>query len=458
MTRLFAATLLPQALSTSKIVTIVLGIVAIVCLDLVSRTRHKKSHFAFGAILGTVLGLGLIEAAQILLHPNMHQNGAMLGLGVLLMIVVWRLLFGTWEAHTKATVLGTFLFWIIFNMLFSESPEQRLPHLIAIAVAVIPVVVWCGIFLPYHRERLSVIFCLFFAGMLSTAPILFYDALVRRGITLDFLLFKIETQSFSRSAHLLVDDLWPALSQVGASLSSTFIAFLIVGVIEEGSKFWVLRRAGGQFATSIADLMQMAILVALGFAFAENVTTTGYFVGFVKEFLFRPEGADWIGFLGNVTGRSVLTTMVHIVSTGVLGYFLGLAVFAGPILKNQAATSINRRILQYFHVIFGMREDAIFRRQMLTVGFLSAALLHALSNFMVTLPDILPGNPRTFGDLLGSPAGSPLHSIALLLVPTLLYVVGGFALLSALFGRSENRKERGHVIPAEMFVTEEEGM
>jgi hypothetical protein len=93
---------------------------------------------------------------------------------------------------------------------------------------------------------------------------------------------------------------------------------------------------------------------------------------------------------------------------------------------------------------------------MLTLGIMIAIFLHALSNFLVTLPDVLPGNPRTFGELLGSPAGSPLHYIALLLIPALVYVVGGFWLLTALFERKENAKERGHVVATEMYIHTEQ--
>jgi hypothetical protein len=408
-----------------------------------SRKSPKITHYAFGAVLGTTLSLGAMVAADALLDPAHVFSGYLMALGVLLLVVIWRLLFGTWDPATKATVLGTFLFWIILRILLGETPPEQLAHGIAIAVAIVPAVVWCAIFLPYHRERLSVVFSLFFAGMLSTVPILFYDALVRRGVDLDFFLFRIDLQSFSRSSQAFVADTWPSLSTVGQSIVSMFVAFLCVGCIEEGSKMWVLRRTGKQFITSIDDMMQLAIVVAIGFAFAENITSTGYFVSFVREYLLDPTTRDWVAFAGNVAGRSVLTSMVHIVSTGVIGYFLGLAYFAGPLLQEAAAKGRRQRILHYVHGLFGMRRTELFAREMAIVGFVLAALLHAMSNFLVSLPDALPGNPRTVGDLFGSPDGSPLHLIALLLLPTLLYVVGGFFLLTTLFQRKENMRERG---------------
>jgi hypothetical protein len=193
-------------------------------------------------------------------------------------------------------------------------------------------------------------------------------------------------------------------------------------------------------------------MAAIGFAFAENITKTGYFFTFVKEFLGNGNN-DWGSFVGNIAGRSILTSMVHIVSTGVMGYCFGRAIFADPCIKEAKETGRRYWLAEGIHWLLGWQEESVFRTEMITLGLMFAIFLHAFSNFLVTLPDVLPGNPRTFGDLFGSPAGSPLHYVALLLVPALLYVVGGFWLLTALFGSKENEKERGHAISTEVFVT-----
>ncbi len=447
--------LFPAGFSLTRTLVVLTAVAVLAGLDLLGRAGKKRTRFAFGAVVGTILSVGSMEVTKMLLADS-AVNGYAMALGVLLLIVVWRILFGTWDAGTKATVLGTFLFWIVFQMLMLETGTQRLAHLIAIGVAVIPAAVWAMIFLPYHRERLSVVLGMLFSGMLSTIPILLYDALQQRGIALDFFLFRVELVSFNRSAHAFVADVWPSLSTVGLSVMTVLVAFLCVGLIEEGSKFWVLKRGGERHITSVDDAMQLAILTAIGFAFAENITPTGYFVDFVKQYLLDPVSRDWVSFAGNVAGRSILTSMVHIVSTGIIGYFLGLAIFAGPSLQNAEAKGRKHRVLRYIHDLFGMRKEMIVRRQMLLTGFGLAILLHASSNFLVTLPDILPGNPRTLGDIFGSAPGSPLHYVALLLFPTLFYVVGGFFLLTYLFARAENQKEWGHNIQRELFVAEEE--
>ena len=446
--------LLSLSFSPGKTVVVLIAIGTLAALDLVGRIRHRHTRYALGVVIGTILAIGLLKAVQVIMSPGVPKQGQSIALGVFLIFVAWRLLFGTWEARTKATVLGTFVFWVLFHILSIEPAPDRTAHLIAIASAAVPAVIWCFLFLPYHTERLSIVLCMVFAGMLATIPILFYDALVRSGVQLHFFLFRIVPESFSSSAQLFVAGNWPGISPLQSSLLSMFLSFLLVGVIEEGSKLWVLWRTGGQYCRSIDDVMQMAVLVAIGFAFAENVTNSGYFLGFVREFLLTPGHRDWAGFLGNVAGRSILTSMVHIVSTGIMGYFLGVGLFAGPLLQEKQSRGIHYRVLEWAHDLLGMEKRDLFRRMKILTGYTIAIFLHALSNFLVSLPDALPGNPRTVGDLLHSSSGSPLHFVALLLAPTLVYVVGGFTLLTALFQRKENMKEMGHILEEDVGVVE----
>lgn len=447
--------LLSIEFSLPKTLAVLLFVLTLACLDLAARLRHRRARYVLGVLLGTALSFGLIKAAQAVLGPEVPKQGQAIALGIFLIIVAWRLLFGSWESTTKATVLGTFVFWVAFHILFAESPGDRIAHLIAIATAAVPAAVWAALFLPYHRERLSVVFTMVFAGMLATTPILFYDALVRTGAELHFFLFRMVPESFSSASQIFVTGHWPGIGTVQSSILSMFVSFVLVGVIEEGSKLWVLHRAGREYATSVDDMMQFAVLTAIGFAFAENVVNTGYFVAFVREYLLDPQTRSIGAFLGNVAGRSVLTAMVHIVSTGLLGYYLGVALYAAPALREEQSRGIRSWIIEELHALFGIPRRDLFRRMKILTGFTIAVVLHAVSNFLVSLPDALPGNPRTMGDLLHSAPGSPLHFVALLLLPTMLYVVGGFTLLTHLFERKENMRERGRLVETEVFVTSE---
>jgi len=415
------------------------------------RWKHAK-EYVFAVVLGTILSFVLIGFEGVLLDSSQSPDPFFSALGVVGIALAWRFLFGPWIAHIKATVLGTFIFWVVFHLLWQETEIERMAHLLAIGVALIPAVIWCALFLRYHWERMSLVMLMFFSGMLSTVPILFYDAMVRRGIELQFLLFRIVPENFTRASNALVTGAIVEPSAMRATLLSSLLAFLLVGVIEEASKFWVLKKSGTTFFRSINDVVELGIIVAIGFAFAENVINPTYFVSFVREYLLAPSSADWGSFIGNVIGRSILTTMVHIVATGVLGYFLGLAIFAGPILEEARRRGKTSLIPGIAWAFLRIPEKAVFRRQMVITGFLIAVVLHGLFNFMVSLPDLLPGNPRTLGELFGLDSGSYLHLVSLILIPSLFYVLGGFWILSTLLFRNENNKVHGQLVITDTFL------
>ncbi|OGJ64550.1 hypothetical protein A3C37_02105 [Candidatus Peribacteria bacterium RIFCSPHIGHO2_02_FULL_53_20] len=413
----------------------------------------REYAFAFG--LGTLLTFALLGFQRAIFAGEAGDDPFVVALGIVCIALTWRMLFGPWSASIKATVLGTFVLFMAVHILWQEPAELIKAHLIAILVAAIPAAIWCVLFLQEHVQKLSSTLLMFFAGMLSTVPILFYDMLVRSGVQLQFFLFTITPESFSRSSTAFVSGSLAGMPDIRSTLVSSLITFMIVGFIEESSKMWVCSRSAKGVVSSVDDVMQLAVIVAIGFAFAENILNPTYFVGFVQQYLLMPESPQWGEFLGNVVGRSILTSMVHILSTGVMGYFLGLAIFAAPLVNDVEREGREYIVAYTFSKFLRLPEKAVFRVQMLLTGLVLATVLHGLFNFTVTLPDLLPTHPKTLGDLAGAAPGSFLHSIAFLLVPSLFYVVGGFWVLTTLFARKENEKERGVLIQTDTFVREE---
>lgn len=427
-----------DVLSSPALVVFTL-VVLLACVDLVRRFRHHRpTHMLFACLFGSMLSLALIECVHLFLDPSIVDNSFLMAFGIVLLAIGWKLLFGNFETDTKVTILGVFLAWTTLVLLLNEPVEKRWLYLLAAMTALVPTIIWCTLFLRYHRERLSVVLLLFFGGMLSTVPILFYDVLVRRGIELQFFVFKLVPESFNQTSQSFVDGMLGGIP-VDAGVLTALVAYLFVGLIEEVSKAWIVRKNGVPLATSIDDVMQFAIITAVGFAFAENIVNPSYFVRFVQDTLVDPSNPDIMGFFGNAAGRSVLTSMVHIVSTGVFGYFLGLATFAPSYLAEREGK--HRGIWYWIERLTGVDRVPVFRTFMVVIGLTAAIVLHAIFNFLVTLPDLLPDHPETFGDLLGDTLG-PLGAVPLLLVPSLLYVVGGFWLLTGLFLRRENQEER----------------
>lgn len=437
------------ATHASRDITIACALLAVIAIDLLRRIRHRPSHLMAATFLGSTLAVGLIRGAAYALQSG-GRSPVFLALAVLLVVVGWYMLFGPWEPYTKVAVFGTFLGWIVYEQWALDPTSANTERAIAAGSALIPAVIWCWLFLKYHTERLVAVLLLFLAGMLSTIPILFYDALTRHAVTLNFFFFSITPLSFQSVARLFVQS-GLGVQGTTAILLTSFLSFTCVAVVEEMSKYWAMRHSAPQFFRSIDDVLQLSIMVAIGFAFAENVINPTYFTAFVREYLLHGAARDVRAFLGNVLGRSVLTSMVHIVSTGVLGYFSGLAFFAPSYLADRAMLGLTSRVRSVLARLLHVSEIRLFRVQMLAMGICAAVFLHGMFNLLVSLGDILPGSPQTLRDVLPM-LPSVFERVPLLLVPALLYVVGGFWLLTGLFLLQSSERERGQKRIAEEFV------
>lgn len=414
--------------------------------------RKDRYKYLYGFVLGTLVTWILIAFKRAFFETGFGQDPFLMALGITCIVIGWRFLFGPWSESIKATVLGTFIFWVSYAILRFKAADELLATGIAALIGLIPVAIWCRLFLGYHRERISIVLLAFFAGTLSTVPILFYNELVQKKMELNFFLFKIVPVSFgSSSKEFVTESVFQGAGGIQSILLTTLITYLIVGVIEEFSKYWVLMYSSREFFRSIDDILQLAIIVAIGFAFAENLVNPTYFVGFVTQYLLSGP-PQWSAFIASVVGRGVLTNMVHILSTGVLGYFFGLAFFASPLLREQFQKGKAHPLMNLLHRMFSIRTETVFARTQIIIGLLLAIVLHGLFDFIVTLPEVLPGNPATVGALLGAGGNSFLHSVSITLLPSLLYVVGGFWLLTYLFEKKEDMKEFGAVVESQSFV------
>lgn len=430
------------------------GLLVLSCILLLTAQglrSPRAREICFGAAIGTLLTTMLMSVVDVLFRPEWGSKPFHLALAFVGVIVLWRMLFGPWSATVKATVLGTLLSWLTVGRFLATAGSDRGIFLLAVVIAAIPTAIWCVLFLRFHRERLSVVVLTFLAGMLATAPILFYDRVLRRGIELHFFLFRLVPEHFQQSSRSFVTDLLTGEQGIHATVGVTIVSFLLVAVIEEWSKYWVTSRSDPAFFASVDDVIQLSIFAALGFAFAENIVNPNYFFSFVRDYLVEAETPKWGALIGGIVGRSVLTNTVHVVSSGVLGYFYGLAFFASPLLRDEANRGRRHSLSLWLHRLVQVRQVTIYRDEKMLEGVVSAISIHAAFDVIVTLPDVLPGRPQSLGALFGLPA--PWTSLHLITLPSLLYIVGGWLLLSWLFQRQEDMKEFGHLIVAESFVS-----
>ncbi len=420
-------------------------------LALTAMRRGRSGGMLFSFITGSIIAWVIIHFVHTLAAGGAAGNPFIIALAVIIIIGLWKFLFGPWDSRMKAEVLGTFIFWIAINILKDHTMEERMATLLAALIALVPAAIWCLLFLRYHMKRFSVVLLTFLAGMLSTAPILFYDHVVRQGYELHFFLFRVMPASFMQSSRTFVTQaLTGEAGVISASVAVTVVSFALVGVIEEWSKHWVTRKSDPAYFASVNDVMQLSIIAAIGFAFAENIVNPNYFIAFVTNYLVEPQTPAWGTFIGSVFGRSIITNMVHITCSGVLGYFYGLAFFAKPALEDDRARGKRHRLLIFLSKTTGVSRVELYKHMMMMLGLLYSILLHSAFDIAVSLPETLANHPRTIGELFGY--AGPMAGVSLVLLPAVVYVFGGFALLAHLFHRKEDTKEFGYRLRQEVFV------
>ncbi len=418
---------------------------------LVSEQSVRMRDAVFGICVGTIVAVIAERVVHgVLLSPD-GPDAYTVALAVPAVLVLWRTLYGPWSVHSRMSVLLTFLLWISLWRLGLDSPDVRGARLVAAVVALIPAVLWCIFFLREHRERIATVVLMVCAGMLSTVPVLFYDLLATQGLEMQFFFFRIVPENFSRTSGALVSGSVGDVPAMTATLVSTFVAFILVAFIEEVSKGWVLYRAGSSLVTSIDDALQFGILVAIGFSFAENIINPTYFLSFVQQYLLSGDIA-WGGFFSNVFGRGILTTMVHVTCTGIVGYSIGRAIFAQPWIEDHKGRWGIVPVCRWLAEGLRMPLIPVVQIVLVLLGFVTAVGLHACFNFLVTFPQMLPSNPQSLGDLPMLRDIPVIRGIPILLVPCLFYIVGGCWLLTELFSSRDNEKEYGHPETQHVFI------
>ena len=274
-------------------------------------------------------------------------------------------------------------------------------HLITFLVAFIPVLVWLLIFGRKHKNNPWTTFFTFIGGILAAQLILLYKG--SWDSSLNFIFFKVDLIDFRANISSLFVD-----AAVGG-----FAVFLGIAVMEEVAKFLVMKTLNKDQFHSIDDVIGLAIVSALGFSFYENLIYFNAQWGNLE--------AGHFAFL--VISRITIVTMVHMLCSGVLGYYFGLAHFASPILLLEHQQKKRHPLLMFFKNIFHLSKIHVYRDEMMALGLISAIGLHALYNFIL----------------------SPDTHLASWLVSALIvfYFFGGYLFLAYLLKKKEDKIELG---------------
>jgi RsiW-degrading membrane proteinase PrsW (M82 family) len=229
--------------------------------------------------------------------------------------------------------------------------------------AAIPAAIWLYVFLREHRLSKWLMAAVFVGGMIAAKLILMYQGYWDQSVNLIF--FKVDLVDFRSNIEGLI----------AHTVVATFAIFLGVGAMEEFLKFWMMKFIGKNWFQSIDDVIHLSIVSALGFAFLENIL---YF------------SSNWdrlgaAGFLVFVLMRVTLVTMVHMLCSGILGYYFGMAYFASPVLKIQYVKKKRHPVILFFKKLFHSHSSAIYYDEMFSIGLVLAMVIHALYDFFFTI-------------------------------------------------------------------------
>lgn len=212
---------------------------------------------------------------------------------------------------------------------------------------ILPSLIWLQFYLrrDVHPEPKSMILKIFFYGMLSTLPAFF----------LEIAIFE-ETEKLNLSSSLV------------------FILNMFLGVafIEESLKFLVVREKvlnNPEFDEPV-DAMIYMIIAALGFAAAENII------------IFLPLKSPLSEIFEISLFRFLGATFLHALSSGTLGFFIGLSFFKKE--KRGELTFLGIIVATFLHGLYNLsltRFDLI--------SFLPRNIIQLGKNLVILLPPII---------------------------------------------------------------------
>ncbi len=278
--------------------------------------------------------------------------------------------------------------------MFTNSLVQIIGSII---LAAVPALIWGGLFYHKHPKERTLLGITFIMGAIAVLPILFYKFLWNYFPWINaFRLADNYTTDFIGFSNFIVLPL------------SVIMTFMIVGVIEELMKLFSVKIADKGQIINIDDSIELFIVAALGFSFTENI------LYFYNIWMGQGPSAMMMPFLF----RSAFSTFAHLIFSGILGYYYGIAHFAKPILQKEIRE--NRSLWTIaLHRVLGIRKSKLFYQENLLEGLLISIGLHAIFNIFLEL------------------------KLVFMIVP---YVVFGYMALNYLLSKKENHKDYGYLL------------
>lgn len=231
----------------------------------------------------------------------------------------------------------------------------------SILLALLPVLIWLNILFKKDHKTQKTLLKVFLFGVFSVVPILGIQYLWTLHPQFD--VYSI-LQHSTKNVHI-----------------GFLLTFIAIGVFEEVAKFNMLRHLKWLKVEikTINDAIRYIFVVALGFAFSENIfyfysaLSTGAFADLFSVFTFR----------------STFTAAGHMAFSGIVGYYYAIGKFGNPVLELDRWTGKQHKFAGWVQKKLGLKEQNIFHVQKTLFGLFIAMAMHAVFNFALQLNQIL---------------------------------------------------------------------
>ncbi len=179
------------------------------------------------------------------------------------------------------------------------------------------------------------------------------------------------------------------------SINKAIWYFILVGAMEEYVKFLVLRFLDDGNYKGIDDVILQSVMIALGFAFFENII---YFVDKIwlancslSEIktgicLQNPTTGIYIKQIGVLLlpfiFRSLFSTVAHVIFSAIFGYFYGLAYFRK--LSSDIDES-NENQVSIIWKLLNLGKQTLYWERTVIIGLILSMGIHALFNIILEM-------------------------------------------------------------------------
>ena len=143
---------------------------------------------------------------------------------------------------------------------------------------------------------------------------------------------------------------------------------LFLSIIEEYVKHLIVRFVDDKKLKDIDDAITLSIIVGLAFALMETL---------IYAFIS--------GDLSIIFYRSLLTIPIHVIASGIFGYYYGLAHYAKPITKATTGEKTYKLKINWVHKVLFLKRSTIYEDVKIIEGMGFAVLFHTICNVLFEL-------------------------------------------------------------------------